>query len=201
MRRSDPHIIGERCFRPVRSSPARHRDARGTTSWRLVRSMLGDRFARGCERETAIGPDARSSSAASVSDSATKTLATTGMRASARPGNQPCARTATPRRVGAGWKLDHLGRLKTGPPDRPGVRGAWVRLRRARTRFVGAAHGRMQWNALNATAVCSSSSAHRRFQEWTVAGVFEQFWRQGLLAYDELKGIDWTWLALDGAMG
>jgi hypothetical protein len=131
----------------------------------------------------------------------TKTLATTGMRASARPGNQPCARTATPRRVGAGWKLDHLRRLKTGPPDRPGVRGAWGRLRRARTRFVGAAHGRMQWNALNATAVCSSSSAHRRFQEWTVAGVFAQFWRQGLLAYDELKGIDWTWLALDGAMG
>ena len=24
----------------------------------------------------------------------------------------------------------------------------------------------MQWNALNATGICSSSSAHRRFQEW-----------------------------------
>ena len=24
----------------------------------------------------------------------------------------------------------------------------------------------MQWNALNATAICHSSSAHRRFQEW-----------------------------------
>ena len=23
-----------------------------------------------------------------------------------------------------------------------------------------------QWNALNATGICSSSSAHRRFQEW-----------------------------------
>ena len=31
-----------------------------------------------------------------------------------------------------------------------------------------------QWNALNATAICSSSSAHRRFQEWTQAGVFER---------------------------
>ena len=29
-----------------------------------------------------------------------------------------------------------------------------------------------QWNALNATGICSSSSAHRRFQEWTAAGVF-----------------------------
>jgi transposase len=29
-----------------------------------------------------------------------------------------------------------------------------------------------QWNALNATGICSSSSAHRRFLEWTEAGVF-----------------------------
>lgn len=59
----------------------------------------------------------------------------------------------------------------------------------------------MQWNALNATGICSSSSAHRRFQEWGKAGVFFAFWRRGLVAYDELKGIDWQWLALDGAMG
>src|SRR4051812_12401443 len=58
-----------------------------------------------------------------------------------------------------------------------------------------------QWNALNATGICSSSSAHRRFQEWTEAGVFEAFWQAGLLAYDGLEGIDWAWLALDGAMG
>jgi transposase len=57
-----------------------------------------------------------------------------------------------------------------------------------------------QWNALNGTGICSSSSAHRRFQEWTAAGVFEEFWRQGLLAYDELVGIDWSWLSMDGAM-
>ncbi len=57
-----------------------------------------------------------------------------------------------------------------------------------------------QWNALNATGICSSSSAHRRFVEWTEAGVFHEFWRQGLLAYDEQVGIDWAWLAADGAM-
>ncbi len=39
----------------------------------------------------------------------------------------------------------------------------------------------MQWNALNATAICSSSSAHRRFQEWEQAGVFAEIWRQELL--------------------
>jgi putative transposase len=58
----------------------------------------------------------------------------------------------------------------------------------------------MQWNALNATGVCSSSSAHRRFQEWERAGVFAEVWRQGLLEYDKVVGIDWAWLAADGAM-
>jgi len=57
-----------------------------------------------------------------------------------------------------------------------------------------------QWNALNATGICSSSSAHRRFLEWTEAGVFEEFWRRGLFEYDKLKGIDWSWCSLDGAM-
>jgi transposase len=58
-----------------------------------------------------------------------------------------------------------------------------------------------QWNALGETKLCLSSSAHQRFQEWAEAGVFEAFWRKGLLAYDGLHGIDWSWLARDGAMG
>jgi putative transposase len=45
-----------------------------------------------------------------------------------------------------------------------------------------------------------SSSAHRRFQEWEQAGVFAEIWRQGLLDYDQFVGIDWAWLAADGAM-
>jgi transposase len=57
-----------------------------------------------------------------------------------------------------------------------------------------------QWNALDATGICSCSSAYRRFREWLDAGVFHEFWRQGLLAYDRLKGIDWDWLSMDGAM-
>jgi putative transposase len=59
----------------------------------------------------------------------------------------------------------------------------------------------MRWNALNATGICSSSSAHRRFQEWVEAGVFHEIWRQGLLEHDAVVGIDWEWLAADGAMG
>ena len=57
-----------------------------------------------------------------------------------------------------------------------------------------------QWNALNGTRICSSSSAHRRFLEWTEAGVFEKAWIRALEDYDEFVGLDWEWLAMDGAM-
>jgi len=57
-----------------------------------------------------------------------------------------------------------------------------------------------QWNALNATGICSSSTAHLRFQEWTRAGVFLKLWERGLKEYDEMKGINWSWQAMDGAI-
>ena len=57
-----------------------------------------------------------------------------------------------------------------------------------------------QWKALDATGICSGSTAHLRFQEWVAAGVFLELWRVGLERYDELKGLDWSWLSLDGAM-
>ena len=57
-----------------------------------------------------------------------------------------------------------------------------------------------QWKALDATGICSGSTAHLRFQEWVAAGVFLELWRTGLERYDELKGLDWSWLSMDGAM-
>src|ERR671926_173913 len=57
-----------------------------------------------------------------------------------------------------------------------------------------------QWNALNAPGICASRSAHRRFQEWVEADVFVALWEQGLVYYDAIQGIDWEWLAMDGAM-
>lgn len=57
-----------------------------------------------------------------------------------------------------------------------------------------------QWKALNATRFCPSSTAHDRFQEWLAAGVFQKMWEAGLLAYDDWKGIDWSWLSMDGCM-
>jgi len=57
-----------------------------------------------------------------------------------------------------------------------------------------------QWNALNATGICPSSTAHDRFQEWVAADVFHRLWAKGLLEYDKLKGVDWSWQSMDGAM-
>lgn len=57
-----------------------------------------------------------------------------------------------------------------------------------------------QWNTLNANGICSSSSAHRRFQEWCAAGVFERFWQNGLLACEQLDAINWSLLSMDGSM-
>jgi len=57
-----------------------------------------------------------------------------------------------------------------------------------------------QWNSLDATGICSCSSAYRRFREWVEAGLFQEFWKRSLLEYDKVKGIDWSWLSMDAAM-
>jgi putative transposase len=38
-----------------------------------------------------------------------------------------------------------------------------------------------EWHALHETGICSSRSAHRRFQAWTEADVFVALWEQGLV--------------------
>ncbi len=57
-----------------------------------------------------------------------------------------------------------------------------------------------QWEALNQTDLCAKSTAHDRFQEWVAAGVFLKLWYAGVEQFDELQGIDWAWLSMDGAL-
>jgi len=57
-----------------------------------------------------------------------------------------------------------------------------------------------QWKALKATRFCPGSTAHDRFQRWVKEGVFQAMWEAGLMAYDDWKGIDWSWLSMDGCM-
>jgi transposase len=57
-----------------------------------------------------------------------------------------------------------------------------------------------QWQALDQTELCAHSTAHDRFQEWVKAGVFLKLWQAGLEQVDELCGLDWQWLSMDGVM-
>ena len=57
-----------------------------------------------------------------------------------------------------------------------------------------------QWEALNQTELVAKSTAHDRFQEWIAAGVFAGLWQAGVEHFDELIGIDWAWLSMDGAL-
>src|SRR3989304_6053378 len=95
-----------------------------------------------------------------------------------------------------GWRISDEGWGRMGlllpacPPHPLGCHNPRVPDRAAMDAIFLVLRTGMQWNALNATGICSSSSAHRRFQEWAQAGVFAEFWRQGLLAYDGVKGIE-----------
>ncbi len=57
----------------------------------------------------------------------------------------------------------------------------------------------IQWNALP-KSFGSSSAVHRHFMCWSQLGFFKALWACGLRKYDEVKGIDWTWLSGDGCM-
>jgi len=57
-----------------------------------------------------------------------------------------------------------------------------------------------QWQALDQTKLCAHSTAHDRFQTWVKAGVFLALWQTGVEQFDEVHGLDWDWLSMDGAM-
>jgi putative transposase len=57
----------------------------------------------------------------------------------------------------------------------------------------------LQWNALP-REIGASTTVYDRFRAWERAGFFARLWAAGLAEYDELVGIDWGWLSLDGVM-
>ena len=57
----------------------------------------------------------------------------------------------------------------------------------------------VQWKALP-KEFGSSSAIHRYFLFWCEQGFFQAMWLAGLERYDEIQGIDWTWLSGDGCM-
>lgn len=96
-------------------------------------------------------------------------------------------------------KIEPLLPVPVNPHPRGGGRKR-VCYRKVMNGILFALRTGCQWKALDATGICSGSTAHARFQEWERAGVFLKIWKQGLLEYDALHGLDWKWQAMDGAM-
>lgn len=87
------------------------------------------------------------------------------------------------------------------PPTPARVKGGRPRMpdRDAFAAIVYVLRTGIQWNALP-RELGASSTVHARFQDWERAGVFRAVWATGLVAYDELRGIEWEWQSADGAM-
>ena len=87
------------------------------------------------------------------------------------------------------------------PPEKPKPKGGRPRMpnRQAMDGIFYVLRTGCQWKALP-RGLGATSTVHDRFQEWQVAGVFEKIWQAGVVAFDELEGIEWEWQAMDGAM-
>lgn len=56
-----------------------------------------------------------------------------------------------------------------------------------------------QWKAIP-PMLCPGSTAHQYFKQWVASGVFEKLWELALKEYEEIRGLDWRWQSVDGAM-
>ena len=104
------------------------------------------------------------------------------------------------------WELSDAFWSRVEPLVPPRKKDPWGRGRpavAARRVFAGILYvlrTGCQWKAVPADRFAPGSTIHRRFQEWVVAGFFLALWQAGLVEYDEMEGIAWSWQSLDGAM-
>lgn len=58
----------------------------------------------------------------------------------------------------------------------------------------------IQWQACPRERLGPPSTVYDYFRPWVTAGVFGHLWAEALSVYDDLKGLEWTWQSVDGAM-
>ena len=58
----------------------------------------------------------------------------------------------------------------------------------------------IQWQACPREKFGPPSTVYYYFSQWCKAGVFEKLWMVALGVYDDLKGLEWKWQSVDGAM-
>ncbi|SRR5579875_716947 len=100
------------------------------------------------------------------------------------------------------WDRIHVSISPPSPPprnnkDRPGR--AREENRKAMNAIYYAARTGCQWGSLP-RSLGAKSTVHDRFKEWRDVEVFQNMWKEGLLEYDQIKGIDWEWQAIDGSL-
>jgi len=57
----------------------------------------------------------------------------------------------------------------------------------------------IQWNALP-RELGASTTVYDRFRWWLADGLFLRLWQAGLAEFEELEGLDWRWLSMEGVM-
>jgi putative transposase len=58
----------------------------------------------------------------------------------------------------------------------------------------------IQWQACPRERFGPPSTIYYYFAQWVKAGVFARLWVEALAIDDDLKGLEWTWQRVDGAM-
>jgi transposase len=58
----------------------------------------------------------------------------------------------------------------------------------------------IQWQACPRERFGPPSTVYYYFRQWVTAGVFGHLWAEALTVYDDLKGLEWTWQSVDGAV-
>jgi putative transposase len=58
----------------------------------------------------------------------------------------------------------------------------------------------MQWQACPRERFGPPSTVYDYFAQWVKAGILARRWVEALAIYDDLKGLEWTWQRVDGAM-
>ena len=115
-----------------------------------------------------------------------------------------CVVAIVERGVADGWRMsDALWERFQGflPKYRRSRKGGRPRvdLRRVADGIFYVLRTGCQWKAAP-RCFASGSTLHAYFQQWTQRGIFKQFWQAALYEYDDLKGIDWKFQSIDGAM-
>ena len=102
------------------------------------------------------------------------------------------------------WELPDAiwQRMEACIPPKRGKEGhpRTVNLRRITEGIFYVLRTGIQWQACPRERFGPPSTVYYYFAQWVKAGVFAELWAEALAVYDDLKGLEWTWQSVDGAM-